>query len=299
MNVTRLYLYPVKSCAGIPVDHATVTPRGFELDRRYMLVDAEGRFLSQRRLPRMALIQTALAGETLRLEGPDGSPFELPTELGRPAPTRSKTQQTQVRPQTHVPPQTHVRPQTQVQIWKHRVAAMVHEEGSRWFSDQLRTRCQLVYMPDTVRRPIDAPYGRTADFVSFADGFPFLLTSESSLDDLNQRIRRNQPAAERIDMIRFRPNIVVSSSVPYAEDGWEEIRLGTIPFRAPKPCTRCTITTVNPANGKRGHEPLRTLATYRRRDGHVWFGTNLIPDATGTMRVGDVGEVLQSRPEPL
>ncbi|HEY1534819.1 MAG TPA: MOSC domain-containing protein, partial [Polyangiaceae bacterium] len=140
---------------------------------------------------------------------------------------------------------------------------------------------ELVYMTDTEHRLVNPARARAGDIVSFADGYPFLLISEASLEDLNARLD------EPITMDRFRPNIVVSGTEPYAEDGYSQVRLGELWFRGVKRCDRCVVTTIDPLTGERGSEPLRTLAKYRLEDQRVWFGMNLIHDGTGMLRVGD------------
>jgi uncharacterized protein len=173
-----------------------------------------------------------------------------------------------------------------VQVWSSRVAALVHDAGSAWLSDALGRRCQLVYMPDDVERAVNPLRGRPGDVVSFADGYPFLLIGQGSLDDLNGRMSAPLP------MIRFRPNLVVEGAAAFAEDGWPRVRIGAVTFRNVKPCDRCVMTTVDPETGNKGAEPLRTLATYRAWGGAVWFGVNLIAENTGTLRVGDAVEAL-------
>jgi uncharacterized protein YcbX len=162
------------------------------------------------------------------------------------------------------------------------------EEVSQWFSEFLELSCQLVYMPDNSYRPVNSRYASHNQQVSFADGFPFLLISEASLQDLNERL--DQP----IPMNRFRPNLVVSGCEAFAEDSWRSIRIGSIPFHVVKPCERCLITTVDQAQGIRGKEPLQTLAQYRLSNGKILFGQNLIPAELGTLQVGDSVEICHS-----
>jgi uncharacterized protein YcbX len=169
----------------------------------------------------------------------------------------------------------------QVTVWRHTGLAVRHAEGSAWISALLGRESALVYMADRHERPVNPDFGRADDRVSFADGYPFLVISEASLADLNARLE--QP----IGMERFRPNIVVSGVDAFAEDRWTGVRMGDIGFRAVKPCSRCTITTIDPVLATKSKEPLRTLAAYRRWDNEVWFGMNLIGDGTGRLSVGD------------
>jgi uncharacterized protein len=159
--------------------------------------------------------------------------------------------------------------------------ALVSEEADRWFSEFLEFPCRLVGKPDDDPRLVDSSFAESGDQVSFADGFAFLLISEASLGDLNGRLEDPLP------MNRFRPNFVVRGCGPYAEDGWSRLRIGSVPFRVAEPCPRCAITTVDQETGIRGKEPLRTLATYRKAEGEVFFGRNLIHDTLGTVSVGD------------
>jgi uncharacterized protein YcbX len=260
VKVTALYVHPVKGFAGIRVDAAPLTPRGLAHDRRWMVVDADGMFVTQRERPEMVLVRTALVDGAIDLTAPTRPPFRLPLASARGA-------------------------RRDVRVWRHQGRAVAHPEGSSWISRFLGGPHELVYMPDDERRPVDPAYGRPDDIVSFADGYPLLLISQASLDHLNARL----PAP--IVMERFRPSVVVDGCPPHAEDDWMTFAIGALSFRGVKPCSRCVVTTVDPATGVRGPEPLRTLAVYRSRDGKVWFGMNVIPDGTGTLRVGDIVDV--------
>jgi len=174
-----------------------------------------------------------------------------------------------------------------VRVWDDRVSAeRVSAEADAWLSQFIEQACRLVHMPDTARRAVDPDYAAADDQVGFADGFPFLLISQASLDDLNARL--DQP----LPMLRFRPNLVISGCAPYAEDNWRRIRIGALEFRVAKPCSRCVIPTIDYATGEHGREPLQTLMTYRRRDNKIYFGQNLIHDASGRLERGMPVEVL-------
>jgi uncharacterized protein YcbX len=252
-----LYVYPIKSCAGITLDSAELSATGLRHDRRWMLVDETGEFMSQRAHPRMALISTHLSNEHLTV-GASGMPdLQIPLH-----PTDENL--------------------IDVSVWGDaNRGALVGEEADRWFGEFLRFPCRLVCKPDDDPRPVDSLYASSGDQVGFADGFAFLLISEASLEDLNTRLEAPLP------MNRFRPNFVVRDCAPYAEDEWGRVRIGDVPFRVAEACPRCAITTTDQKTGTRGKEPLRTLATYRKFDGEVFFGRNLIHDALGTVRVGD------------
>jgi len=257
--ISALYVYPVKSCRGIRVTEAEVTARGFARDRRWMIVDALGRFITQREVPELCLVRTALEPDAIVLTAPEAGSLRLPLahEEGE---------------------------ERAVSVWRHDGKAVRHPEGSAWVSELLERESSLVYMADRHERPVDPAWARPEDRVSFADGFPFLLISEASLAGLNQRLETP------IEMERFRPNIVVSGVGELAEDGWREVRLGAIGFRAAKRCSRCVVPSIDPATGTKHKEPLRTLASYRKWDNQVWFGMNLIADALGSLCVGDAVE---------
>jgi hypothetical protein len=180
-----------------------------------------------------------------------------------------------------------------VTVWRSTLpAATATETAALWLSDILGRPCHLVFMADPASRPVDPAYAQPHDTVSFADGFPVLLASTASLDDLNTRLANPVPIG------RFRPNLVVSNAVPWAEDAWRRIRIGDVVFRLPKPCTRCIVTTVDQQTGERPdpQEPLRTLATFRRGAGGVMFGQNMVPEAPGRISVGDTVHVLETGP---
>lgn len=266
LELSRIYTYPVKSCGGVAQERAVLDDRGLRHDRRWMLVDGSGRFLSQRRLPRMALISTSFRGDTLLLEAPGMSALSLPLE----------------------PASDELGPLLPVRIFDdHTRGAAVGAEADRWFGGFLGVECRLVYMPDGVARPVDPRYARSGDLVGFADGFPLLLFSEASLADLNARLKN--PVTED----RFRPNLVVSGGDAYAEDRWGRLRIGGAELRVAKPCSRCAITTVDQATGEMGEEPLRTLSGYRRVGNKVMFGQNAAHDAPGELAAGDGVEVLE------
>ena len=254
--VSALYVYPIKSCRGIQVDEWPVVERGFACDRRWLIVDGAGQFVTQRERPILSLVRTALEGSQLHLSAPGLPELTLPIahELGQLC---------------------------RVKVWNDEVLAVPHAEGSAWFERYLGARHQLVYMPDSQPRPINPKYARAGEIVGFADGYPFLVVSEASLAALNARLQAP------LTMARFRPNIVISGSEPFAEDGYARVRLGELTFRGPKLCDRCVITCIDPETGEQGKEPLRTLAQFRQADQKVSFGMNLIHEQLGMLRVGD------------
>lgn len=263
-TLTQINVYPVKSLGGFSATSANVEPRGLQYDRRWMVVDQKGRFLTQRALPCMALVSAGLTPGGLTLSAPGMGPLEVPFE-----------------------PDSSARCQA-VQVWRSVCEAVpVGEEADWWLTDYLGVPCRLVFMPEETRRPVNPDYSAGEGIVSFADGYPLLLLGEASLDDLNARLEAPVP------MNRFRPNLVVSRAPAYAEDGWAKVRIGGATFYGVKPCDRCGLITVDQALGEAtGPEPLRTLASYRTKDQKVLFGQLLIPDGAGVARVGDAVEVL-------
>jgi uncharacterized protein YcbX len=255
--LSGINLYPIKSCAGVSVPRADLEDTGLAWDRRWMLVDEEGKSVTQRRYPRMALISPSF--------GPDRLVVRAPGMPDLVVPFRGEEGE-----------------RIDVEVWGDwQRGAPVGEEADRWFGRFLGLSCRLVRKPYDDVRLVDSAYARDGDQTSFADGFPLLLISETSLEDLNGRLESPVP------MNRFRPNLVVRGCAPYAEDGWEELRVGEAIFRVAEPCARCAVTTVNQESGERGKEPLRTLATYRKVDGEALFGRNLIHASLGAVRVGD------------
>ncbi|HEY3253741.1 MAG TPA: MOSC N-terminal beta barrel domain-containing protein, partial [Polyangiaceae bacterium] len=239
--VSALYIYPIKSCRGVRVSEWPVVARGFAADRRWMIVDANGKFVTQREIAQLALVSVALEAEQLRLSAPG-------------------------RPELTLPLRYESGESREVQVWQDRALAIAHALGGAWFSDFLGAPHELVYMPEHHRRPVNPARAKPGDIVSFADAYPFLVISEASLAELNSRLE------VPITMERFRPNIVISESQPFAEDGYAQVRMGEISFRGPKRCERCVVTTIDPSTGERGKEPLRTLAQFRLADQKIWFG---------------------------
>jgi uncharacterized protein YcbX len=255
MRVAELAVYPVKSCRGLSLDKVDVEPWGFSGDRRWMFVDEDGVFVSQREESRLAVVAPTPTISGLSISWGERT-YDIPTP-GSDA------------------------PRITVQVWRSRLEARIAAR----FPGGLR----LVHMHDPTLRQVSLDYGRPEDRVSFADGYPVLLIGAASLDDLNGRL------AAKLPMNRFRPNVVVEGSGPFAEDAWRRVRIGEVAFRVVKPCARCVVTTVEQATGTRGDErtePLRTLAKYRKSALGVLFGQNLIPDGAGTIRVGDEVEAL-------
>lgn len=260
LRLSALYRFPVKSLGGESLQRVAVDALGLAGDRRWMVVDSRsGRFLTQRQLPRMTQIGACWLDErTLQL---------------------SASGQTAL--QVVVPPANQAL--RGVTVWRDSLAAPdAGDAAAQWLSALLGRDCRLVHVPVSRARQVDTAYAQVGDKVGFADGFPLLLIGQASLDDLAARVGRP------LEMLRFRPNLVIEGAAPYAEDGWRRLRIGEVEFERVKPCSRCAIPTLDPHSGERADdgEPLRTLATYRRDADGVYFGQNLIQRGTGVLEVG-------------
>jgi uncharacterized protein len=269
--VSDLYRYPVKSCRGERLASAAVEPWGLVGDRRWMVVDAGGTAVTAREYPQMVLVTPRLGREAITLSSPGLPDLTVPVPSGDDL----------------VP----------VSVWASElVAAPAGAEAAAWLSKVIGEQVRLVYLDDPTRRPTNPAHSRGTDRVSFADGYPLLLTSEESLGALNDWIAEGPKAAEGpVPMRRFRPSVVVSGAPAWAEDGWRRLRIGAVTFRSVKGCDRCVLTTVDPDTAAKGHEPLFALARHRRWDNKVWFGVNLIPDNPAgdpVIRPGDPVEIL-------
>lgn len=281
--VRDLYLYPLKSAAGIRLETAALDTFGIAGDRRWMLIDAGGRFLSQREQSRMALLRVSLPGAGgLAIDAPGMPTLAVDTPAAEAGAARLP-----------------------VTVWDDACEALdAGDEAARWATAFLGEPCRLVYAPDDMVRPVDRTYASGDERVGFSDGFPLLLIGQGSLDDVNARLVAKGEAA--VPMNRFRPNVVIEGGAPFAEDGWRRLAIGTgvdggadqsaapaasdaanvILLDIVKPCARCSIIPVDQATGVRGKEPLATLATYRKRDGKVFFGQNVLHRGLGVLRAG-------------
>jgi uncharacterized protein YcbX len=259
LTISELYIYPIKSLGGIALDKATIIERGFEHDRRWMLVDADNQFISQREVNAMALLKVQLTAQGLLINniGVAGEELLVPFE-----PTITETEM--------------------VTVWSSRCRAQrVSDEADAWFSKQLGFPCKLVYMPDTTRRYVDGRYAHNKEITGFSDGYPLLLIGQASLDDLNSRLETPLP------MNRFRPNIVFTGGTPFQEDYMKHFEINGITFLGVKPCARCVMTTINQQTAEKAKEPLKTLSTYRMKNKKIYFGQNLLHQGTGVVAIGD------------
>jgi uncharacterized protein YcbX len=265
--LASLHIYPVKGCRAVDLDRAAVEPWGLAGDRRWLIVDADFQFMSQRKHPALARVGISPGPDADIAVSSDGFP-----------PLRVKAPDDRAE-------------LLKVTVWRSTVlAAAAGDEADAWFSRYLGEPVRLVYLDDPTRRAVDPSYGADGDTVSFADGYPLLLTSAGSLGQLNQWL--TEAGHQPVPMNRFRPNVVVSGFGPWAEDRWRRIRIGSVRFRVAKPCGRCVVTTTDQASGERGGQPLKILAARRRFGQDLVFGQNLIPDSPGHIRIGDPIEII-------
>nr|WP_294946763.1 MOSC N-terminal beta barrel domain-containing protein [uncultured Mucilaginibacter sp.] len=264
LQVSALYIYPIKSLGGISLTNAQLTDRGLQHDRRWMLIDANNRFLSQRENSQMALLKTALSEDgVLVTYTPDGTSITLP-----------------------------FLPQSEelldVTIWDDTcIAQLVSPDIDAWFSQKIGIPARLVYMPENSLRQTDLKYTNEGSITSFSDAYPMLIIGQASLDDLNNRM------PEALPMNRFRPNIVFTGGEAYSEDLMKHVAINGIDMYGVKLCARCVMTTVDQQSAKKGKEPLKTLAKYRLKNNKIYFGQNLVHNGEGVLNVGDELSVLE------
>lgn len=267
MHVSGLFRYPVKSLRGHPIEEAVLERCGIAGDRRWMVIDARGRFVTRREVPAMALVDVAVTDRGLLLGH---------ARLGRCA---------AIVPGADAPA-------VEAVVWRDSLPVRLgNPQADAFLSEALGRPVRLACQYDAALRPVHSSHARDGDHVSLADGFPLLVTTEASLAMLNERL------PTPIAMARFRPNLVVAGAEPWAENRWRLIRLGETVLRLAKPCSRCVIVTQDPDTGERrdGNEPLATLRAMGRVDrGNILFGENAIPERLGTVRMGDIVEVLEN-----
>lgn len=264
MKLQDIYIYPIKSLGGIRLEEAVLEERGFRYDRRWMLVDKLGMFITQRTHPLLALLQVEIVADGLVVF------HKQHPEQRIVIPFLPMTQRFM-----------------QVTIWEDTVEGqVVQEEVSVWFQQILGLDCELVCMPLSTQRKLKEKYAVNGESVSFADGMPYLIIGQESLNDLNDRLEKPVP------MDRFRPNLVFSGGTPFVEDEWKEIRIGEARFKVTKPCARCVLTTVDQATAEKSKEPLKTLAAYRTFNNNVMFGQNMLLLQGDKVRVGDELQVV-------
>jgi len=264
VTISSLTYYPIKACRGFDVTESRVEHMGLADDRRMMVVTPAGGFLTQREHPRLALVTPALKNDSITLSAPNFDSIQFAIQKsGTP---------------------------TQVDIWSSKNVNAIDqgEESAQWFSDWLGVSVRLVHVDENFKRRLNPEYAVSAeDHTGFADGYPILIISEESLQDLNSKLGSALP------MNRFRPNIVVQNCEPFEEDTWKRIRIGDVEMALVKPCPRCVVTTIDKETLEKSKEPLKTLATYRNQEDGAMFGMNVIPLNEGEIKIGMSVEILE------
>jgi uncharacterized protein YcbX len=274
LRLTQINIYPVKSLDGFSPQQATVESRGLQYDRRWMLVDEAGKFMSQRTTRKMTHLRAQIEGDNLVILDKNNPTHRVSVAIAAEGELIAVT------------------------VWDDTTEGMkISAEADVFLHDFLGVKCHLVKMPDTAKRLVEEKYNTGDDVVSYADGFPFLIIGEASINDLNERLETplnvdNQPL---VGMRRFRTNFVFSGGTPYEEDDWTSFRIGNVAFFGCKPCGRCVMTTLDPDTGEGDKEPLKTLATYRNEGKRIKFGQNVIwndapwkQDHAPEVEVGDI-----------
>ena len=276
MKISEINIYPIKSLKGISLEKSKVEQRGLQYDRRWMLIDEDSKFITQREIPKLAAVSVALDVNGLTVSTLGFENLNVPFTVEGD--------------------------EISVRIWDNDCLAIpLGKEISEWFSNLIDQNCKLVFMPDSSKRGVNPIFNKNDDIVSFADGYPLLLIGENSLGELNERL------ADSVPMNRFRPNLVVRGTPAFAEDAWKSVNIGETVFRITKPCARCVVTTIDQLSGiVSGKEPLKTLATFRMvkdvypenfhllglSETSVLFGQNMIAETFGaTIRISDEIEV--------
>ncbi|MEB0261233.1 MULTISPECIES: MOSC N-terminal beta barrel domain-containing protein [unclassified Mucilaginibacter] len=268
LSVSQLLIYPIKSLGGIALSTAQLTDRGLEYDRRWMLIDENNRFLSQREHAQLALFKIEILSDGLKVIYTADSTF------------------------VNIPFIPLKQDLLDVTIWDDTCAGqLVSDAVDAWFTVKLSSPTRLVYMPDETHRATDPRYTTSGSIASFADAYPALLIGQASLDDLNNRL------AQPLPINRFRPNIVFEGGEPYSEDQMNHIRINGIDMYGVKLCARCVMTTIDQETTAKSKEPLKTLAGYRRKGAKILFGQNLAFNSSGTISVGDELNLLSTHTE--
>lgn len=264
IKIQDIYIYPVKSLGGIRLEKTVLEERGLQHDRRWMLVDENNRFLSQREMAQLALFKLSknISGFKISYKQEEDLAFNLPVQMDQ-----GET--------------------INVNVWDDICPAIEYRAGSNWFSKKIEKKCKLVYMPDTSNRFVDHEYAHNNEIVSFSDGYPLLLIGQESLEDLNNRLQHP------ISMERFRPNLVSTGGKAFEEDSWKEIRINDIEIKIAKPCARCVIPSINPLTAEIEKEPNATLAGFRKRDNKIYFGQNLLHKNEGVITCGDELKIIE------
>lgn len=259
LRLSQIWIYPVKSLPGIRLKEAELTDRGLALDRRWMLTDSSGKFITQRQYPQLSQFDIEVNEKSLLISPKD----DRKNICSVPLISQNGNVLT-------------------VNVWDDQMEAIIiSDKIDKWFSTLLGFQVHMVYMPDETKRSVNPKYAHNGEIVSFADGYPLLLIGQSSLDDLNTRLHN------KADMKRFRPNLVIEGGLPYEEDHWKKLTIGeSVQLVKAKPCSRCVMVNINPDTGEKGVEVLKTLSEYRRVDKKVMFGQNLLIQVPGILKEG-------------
>ena len=263
LTLSEIFIYPIKSLGGISVDSAIVEERGLKYDRRFLLVDENDMFMTQRDYPQLAFLKLFFSENGFKVLNTQNNSYSV------------------------IPFECDSKEYISVNIWDDVCnAVQVNQDLDNWFSNALNKKVSLVYMPDDEKRIVEKTYITDDHIVSFADAYPLLIIGKSSLDDLNTRL------VNPIPMNRFRPNLVFTGGNAYEEDNWKDFKIGNAEFKAVKPCARCVITTTNQNTAERSAEPLKTLANYRKVNNKIMFGMNVVCNKTGVVSVNQTIELL-------
>lgn len=266
MHLSGIFVYPIKAMGGISLETASIEERGLALDRRWMLIDEQDQAITQRQIPELSLCRLRIVEDGITVFYQDEQLFIPQNENRYPE-------------------------QATVQVWDDRLNALIASpEINDWFSKQLGHNCRLAYQGLSSVRLTSTKYTDARE-VSLADGYPYLLLSEESISFLNKKLEKP------ISIDRFRANFIVSGAYPHAEDDFHFFQIGHTGFKAVKPCARCSVITINQSTGEAGKEPLKSLATYRKRNNKIYFGQNLVYDGIGPAKVsvGDQVKAIQKR----
>ncbi|HEY9136004.1 MAG TPA: MOSC N-terminal beta barrel domain-containing protein [Pseudomonadales bacterium] len=276
LYVSELFIHPLKSGRGLSVPEISLNRMGVVNDRRWMLVNENGLFLTQRQHRKMALIRCHVLGcastvvsseaHALKFSAPGMAELSVEVPFDKEASLRT------------------------VRVWGDVCQALdCGQPATDWFTAYLETPASLVYMPDSMYRLVNQRFAKDKQSVNFADGFPLMMIGQGSLDDLNARL------SEAVTMQRFRPNMVIAGAAAFAEDTWSRIKVQAentdIEFKVAKPCSRCAIPGINPDTGEYGSEVLQVLGSYRKQQGKIYFGQNLLGPDSGIIKVGDPVEI--------
>lgn len=256
--VSGIYIYPIKSLGGVSLTESILEEKGLQYDRRWVLTDSKGMFITQRKYPLLSLLQVSISDDVITVFQKDNPGQKI---------SFNTNQQTG--------------DEIEVSIWDDITKGIeVDRTISNWFSDYMNMEVKLLKMPEQVRRNVDIKYASNNEIVSFADGYPCLIIGQSSLDELNKKLEKP------IEMDRFRPNIVFTGGEPHAEDSFQDFEIDNVLFSAVKPCARCVLITIDQQHGTKSAEPLKTLSKYRTLNNKIMFGQNLIHRGSGTIKIG-------------